>query len=81
MEKVVDRGNGRANGLTHRQREVVHAIVDYQIEHGGRSPSLRELRDALGVTSVATVFAHLCNLEKKGYLTSEPFTARSVRLV
>ena len=74
-------GSGRADTLTRRQREVILAIVAYQIEHEGRSPSLRELRDALGVTSVATVFKHLCNLEKKGYLTSEPFAHRSVRLV
>ena len=74
-------GNGRTDTLTRRQREVILAIVNYQLEHGDRSPSLRELRDALGLGSTSTVFNHLWNLEKKGYLTSEPFTARSVRLV
>jgi len=81
MKKVVDRGNGRANTLTHRQREVVHAIVNYQLEHGGRSPSLRELGDALGLGSTSTVSMHLWNLEQKGFITSEPFAHRSVRLV
>ena len=73
--------NGRADTLTRRERDVVLAIVDYQIRHFGRSPSLRELRDALGVGSTNTVSKHLYNLEKKGYVTSEPFRARSVRLV
>jgi repressor LexA len=74
-------GHGKANLLTSRERDVVLAIVNYQIKHGGRSPSMRELCEALGVSSTATVFKHLCNLQEKGYVTSEPFTARSVRLV
>jgi len=81
VEKVVDRGNGRADTLTHRQREVILAIVNYHLEHDGRSPSLRELQEALGLGSTSTVSAHLWNLEHKGYITSEPFTARSIRLV
>ena len=81
MSSPTEYRNARTDRLTHRQRDVIHAILDYQIEHEGRSPSLRELRDALDVTSVATVFAHLCNLEKKGFITSEPFAHRSVRLV
>lgn len=81
MEKVVDRGNGRADTLTHRQREVVHAIITYQLEHDGRSPSLRELQKMLGLRSTSTVSAHLWNLEHKGFITSEPFAHRSIRLI
>lgn len=71
----------RADDLTRRQREVIHAILEYQLAHEGRSPSLRELRDALGVGSTATVSAHLGNLERKGYISVEPFQARSIRLI
>jgi len=74
-------GNSRADTLTRRQREVILAIIDYQIEHGDRSPSVRELQDALGLGSTNTVFEHLHNLEGKGYLSLEPYTARSVRLL
>ena len=80
MEQVQP-SNGRADALTRRERDVVLAIVDYQILHFGRSPSVRDLCDALGVESTNTVSKHLYNLEKKGYVTSEPFRARSVRLV
>jgi SOS-response transcriptional repressor LexA len=73
--------HGKTDALTRRERDVVLAILDYQLEHDGRSPSIRELRDALGLASTNTISEHLCNLEKKGYITCEPFTARSVRLV
>lgn len=80
MEQVQP-SNGRADTLTQRERDVVLAILDYQPANCDRSPSVRDLRDALGVSSTHTISQHLYNLERKGYITSEPFTARSVRLV
>jgi repressor LexA len=71
----------RDTALTRRQREVIHAIVNYQIEHDGRSPSLRELQEELDLSSTSSVFHHICTLEKAGYITCEPFRARSIRLV
>jgi len=74
-------GDGRADALTRRQREVIHAIVVYQIEHGGRSPSVRNLRGALGLGSTATVAYHLDNLEAKGYIARARFIARTIQLL
>jgi repressor LexA len=53
--------------LTRRQREVLDYISGY-IRRRGYAPTLREIADHLGLSSVATVHKHLVNLEAKGML-------------
>lgn len=53
---------------TDKQQQVLEIIRDYQLEHG-TSPTLRELRESLGVSSDNGVLKHLAALEEKGYLS------------
>lgn len=56
------------NLLTEKQELMLGIIKDYQLEHG-TSPTLRELREALGVSSDNSVLKHLDALEEKGFIS------------
>lgn len=56
------------NTLTEKQEMMLDIIRDYQLEHG-TSPTLRELREALGVSSDNSVLKHLDALEEKGFIS------------
>ena len=58
-------------GLTRRQQEILTFIQRYTDAHG-YPPSVREIGQALGLTSSSTVHSHLSALEKKGYLRRDP---------
>jgi len=54
-------------GLTPRQSEILKYITEYN-EARGYSPTLQEIGDRFGLSSVATVHKHVGNLVEKGYL-------------
>jgi len=64
--------------LTEKQKEILDYVS--QEELNGHFPTYREIRDYLKLHSVATVFNHVANLEKKGFLKKEG-KARSLRIV
>lgn len=53
--------------LTKRQKEILRFIID-EVRRHGYPPSVREIGQAVGLSSSSTVHAHLTNLERKGYL-------------
>lgn len=53
--------------LTQRQAEVLALVTAYVAEHG-HPPTIREIRDRLGVSSPNAARNHLETLAKKGYL-------------
>ena len=57
--------------LSRRQREVYDALVAF-VEREGRSPTLRELGDAIGLSSIATVHSHVLRLERFGLVHRAP---------
>jgi repressor LexA len=57
----------REYNLTQRQQEVLDIIVG-NIKHHGYPPTVRELRDHLGVNSIRGASIHLDALERKGYI-------------
>jgi repressor LexA len=61
--------------LTERQREILETIRRHMARHG-MPPSTRELQQALGLGSQATVMDHLAALERKGALRRRPGKAR-----
>jgi repressor LexA len=63
--------------LTKKQSEILKYVVGYLKDHG-YAPSYREVGEALGVSSTATIHEHVKNLERKGYLTSEDGAARAI---
>lgn len=65
--------------LTEKQEVVLNYIENYQMEHGS-SPTLREMRDFLGVSSDNSILKHLKALEEKGYIEKDD-TPRGIKLL
>ncbi|MEW6516851.1 MAG: transcriptional repressor LexA [candidate division FCPU426 bacterium] len=63
--------------LTRKQKEVLDFVESYRREHG-YAPTLREIGEALGLSSVATVYQHLKHLEAKGLIRREGGRARQM---
>ena len=57
-------------GLTPRQAEILAYITEYS-EARGYAPTLQEIGEKFGLSSVATVHKHISNLVEKGYLRRE----------
>ncbi len=69
------------SNITKKQAEVL-AIVRAHLEDEGYAPSYREIADALGLSSPATVHAHVQALVEKGLIaTGDDGRARSIELV
>jgi repressor LexA len=66
--------------LTARQREVFDFIVDFADRHG-YCVSVRDVQLAIGAASPNGAVCHLVPLRKKGYVTWDARTARSIRPV
>lgn len=67
------------NDLTQRQQEVLDFIEEYQLDHG-KSPTIREIKDFLNVSSDNSVLKHLKALEKKGFIEKDD-TPRGIKLL
>ncbi|MCX6462394.1 MAG: transcriptional repressor LexA [Pseudonocardiales bacterium] len=63
--------------LTPRQRKVLRVIREW-VELHGYPPSVREIGDAVGLTSTSSVHHQLRTLERKGYLRRDPNRTRAV---
>lgn len=66
--------------LTNRQRAILDFIVSAVEEHG-YPPAVREIGDAVGLSSPSTVHAHLIALEEKGYLRRDPTKPRAIEVM
>ena len=66
--------------LTKRQEEVLTFIKKYSADHG-YPPAIREICLGVGLSSPATVFVHVKNLENKGYLKTENNKFRTIELL
>ncbi|RTL63247.1 MAG: transcriptional repressor LexA [Pseudonocardiaceae bacterium] len=68
---------GTDAALTPRQRKVLEVIRDW-VDRFGYPPSVREIGDAVGLTSTSSVHHQLRTLERKGYLRRDPNRTRAV---
>jgi len=66
-----------AAGLTERQRTIL-AVIRTSVTSRGYPPSIREIGDAVGLTSTSSVAHQLRTLERKGYLRRDPNRPRAV---
>ncbi len=66
-----------AVGLTPRQRRVL-TVIRESVEHRGYPPSVREIGEAVGLTSTSSVSHQLKALERKGFLRRDPNRPRAV---
>jgi len=68
-----------ADGLTVRQR-IVLDMIRTAIETRGYPPSMREIGEAVGLTSPSSVAHQLGALEKKGYIRRDPRLPRAMEI-
>ena len=66
--------------LTKRQNDILNYIKYYIVVHG-YPPTIREIGKDLGLSSPATIHAHLANLEKKGFIKKEGTKNRAIELL
>jgi repressor LexA len=66
-----------AAGLTERQRTILE-VIRASVTSRGYPPSIREIGDAVGLTSTSSVAHQLRTLERKGYLRRDPNRPRAV---
>jgi repressor LexA len=65
------------SGLTARQRRVLEVIRE-SVQRRGYPPSVREIGQAVGLTSTSSVAHQLVTLERKGFLRRDPNRPRAV---
>ena len=65
--------------ITRRQQAVLDCIEDC-VREKGYGPTVREVCQALGLSSPSTVHVHLKALEEKGFIKRDPLKSRSIAL-
>lgn len=65
--------------LTGRQRAILDFIVE-ALEKRGFPPAVREICEAVGLSSPSTVHAHLGSLEDRGYIRRDPTKPRAIEV-
>ena len=65
--------------ISTRQRDIL-AFIEQQMRDRGYPPSVREIGEAVGLTSPSTVHSHLNTLTKLGYLRRDPTKPRAIEV-
>lgn len=73
-EKIVKQG------LNKREKAILK-YIEKQMNKNGYAPSVREIGQAVGLSSTATVHGYLLRLEQKGYIKKEEQKGRTLRLL
>lgn len=68
-----------AEALTGKRLEILEYIGD-SLREQGYPPSVREIGEAVGLTSSSTVHAHLAVLQREGYLRRDPTKPRAMEV-
>jgi repressor LexA len=69
-----------ADALNPRQREILEFLRDHKRTHA-YPPTVREIGQAVGLSSSSTVQNHLNALEQKGFIRRDPTKSRTVEVV
>lgn len=65
--------------LTRRQQEILD-FIRAEIHRKGYPPSVREIGEAIGLSSSSTVHSHLAALENKGFIRRDPSKPRALEV-
>lgn len=65
--------------ITPRQERIID-FIGRTVRERGFPPTVREIGEAVGLTSSSSVHAQLANLERKGLLTKDPTKPRAMAL-
>jgi repressor LexA len=68
-----------ADDLTTRQRKILDVIRD-AVADRGYPPSIREIGEAVGLTSTSSVHSQLEALQRKGYIRRDPTKPRAIEV-
>lgn len=68
-----------AEALTGKRQEILECISS-SLRERGYPPSVREIGEAVGLTSSSTVHAHLAVLQREGYLRRDPTKPRAIEV-
>jgi repressor LexA len=66
--------------LTKRQQQILDFVQQHQLTRGV-TPSLREIAHEFGFNSMTSAVDHVKALRQKGYLSTLPHRARSIRVI
>lgn len=66
--------------LTPRQRQILE-FIKREVQQRGYPPSVREIGQAVGLSSSSTVHGHLNKLEEKGYIRRDPTKPRAIEVL
>ncbi len=66
--------------LTERQQAIL-SFIRAEIQKRGYPPSVREIGEAVGLSSSSTVHAHLSHLEEMGYIRRDPTKPRAIEVL
>ncbi|MEO9223954.1 MAG: transcriptional repressor LexA [Acidimicrobiales bacterium] len=69
----------RETSLTARQRHILDCI-EKAMQDRGYPPSVREIGEAVGLTSPSSVHAQLATLQRRGYLRRDPTKPRAIEV-
>jgi repressor LexA len=72
-------GPADSTGLTPRQRLVLE-VIKASVDERGYPPSMREIGEAVGLTSSSSVAHQLAALERKGFLRRDPNRPRAIEV-
>lgn len=62
-----------------KQIEILHYIWEKVNEHG-YPPTVREIGEAVNLSSTSTVHGHIARLERKGYIVKDPSKPRALEV-
>ena len=65
--------------ISKRQRDIL-TFIEQQMRERGFPPSVREIGEAVGLTSPSTVHSHLNTLQRLGYLRRDPTKPRAIEV-
>lgn len=65
--------------LTARQQQILD-FIEQEMRDRGYPPSVREIGEAVGLTSPSTVHSHLASLQRMGFLKRDPTKPRAIEV-
>ena len=68
-----------AKVLSEKRQEILHFIAE-RLRERGYPPSVREIGEAVGLNSSATVHSHLAVLQREGFLVRDPTKPRAIQV-
>ena len=68
-----------SEALTDRQRQIL-LVIEQAMQDRGYPPSVREICEAVGLNSPATVHTHLKTLQEMGFIRRDPSKPRAIEV-